>query len=139
MAKKAKYKDVAKFGGVDELGKTSFNNYEHELSNIEAKSETNLEMDKGEGNATIIRCFTFGINPEVFMKQRPTKQDLFNYHISGIEMAMYRDGMIPYLEVEPRITFDTKRMQYSIFVAAHPRKGYLLQERPQTLSEIAHS
>ena len=142
---KKKTKTVNKFGGVDNLGtvKTDLHSplqeQTYDASSVEAKSEkTHLEDDKGEGEATIIRCFTFGMNPEVFVQQRPTKQDLFNYHIRGIEMALFKDGMNLYTDVPPRLTFDVNKLQYCIFVAARPRKGYLLHERPQTLSEIAH-
>ena len=135
---KKKTKEVLKFGGVDELGKTRLNGHEHDVSSVETQSETRLEDDKGEGEATVIRCFTFGMNPQAFLERRPTKQDLFNYHLKGIEMALYADGMKVFDSVAPRLTFDVKKMQYSIFVAARPRRGYLLHERPQTLTEIAH-
>lgn len=140
---KKKYKDVAKFGGTETLGKVHIpgalgEQVLHEASTVETQSKTSLESDKGEGDSVIIRCFTFGINPEVFLKQRPTKQDLFNAHIGPIENWLFRDGLTLFVEVPPRLIFDVNKMQYQIFVAARPRKGYLLQEKPQTLSEIAH-
>lgn len=143
---KRKVTEVAKFGGIDDLGslKTDLHSsigheqQTYDASSVEAQSRTNLEMDKGEGEATIIRCFIFGMNPQTFMEQHPTKQMLFNSHIGGIEAALFRDGLKLFLDVTPRITFDTVKMQYSIFVAARPRKGYLLQEKPQTLGEIVH-
>ena len=134
--KKSKVKQVAKFGGVDEVGKTQLHGFEHDVSTVEAQSQTRLEHDIGEGDATIIRCFTFGMNPEVFVEHPPTKQELFNVHLRGIEMALFADGMKVFDDVAPRIIFDVEKKQYSIFIAARPRKGYLLQERPQTLREI---
>lgn len=151
MARKLKKAtEVSKFGGVDQLGKVktdlhtnldgSGNTYD--ASTVEAKSEqTHLEDDRGEGNAVVIRCFTFQMNmehPEIFIEKRPTKQDLFNAHISGIEAALWKDGLKPYLEVKPRITFDSKKLQYSIFIASLPMKGWVLNETPQTLTQIAH-
>ena len=137
MARVKKIKEVAKFGGVDELGKAHYQGHEHDVSTVEAKSEqTHLEDDRGEGEATVIRRFTFGMNPETFIKNRPTKQDLFNAHLQGIEIALFGDGLKVFDSVAPRISFDAEKKQYSIFVAARPRKGYLLQERPQTLREI---
>lgn len=133
---KKKIKEVAKFGGVDEIGKAMLNSHEHEVSSIEAQSQARLEDDIGEGEATIIRCFTFGMNPEIFVEHKPTKQEIFNSHLRGIEMALFGDGLKIFDDVPPRITFDVDRKQYSIFVAARPKKGYLLQERPQTLREI---
>lgn len=142
MARVKKIKDVKKFGGVDELGTVKLNGHEHETSHVEAKSEkTHLEDDHGEGNAVVIRCFTFAFNlehPEAILERRPTKQDLFNAHIKGIEMALFKDGLKPYVDVAPRITFDSKKLQYNIFVPAVPMKGWMLNERPQTLTEIAH-
>lgn len=136
--KNPKTKSVAKFGGIDELGTTQLHGHAHDVASVEAQSKTRLEHDKGEGDATIIRRFIFGMNPEIFIQRRPTKQDLFNAHLRGIEMALFADGMKIFDKVPPRLSFDTEKMQYSIFVAARPRKGYLLQERPQTLSQIAN-
>lgn len=149
MARKLKQaKEVAKFGGVDELGTVKSDLHSplqeqtYDASSVEAKSEqTHLEDDKGEGDAVVIRCFTFSINlehPELWLEKQPSKQDLFNFHIHGIEMALWKDGLKIFDKVAPRLTFDVKKMQYSIFIAALPRNGYLLHERPQTLSELAH-
>src|SRR3990167_6099497 len=139
MKKKIKTKDVAKFGWIGDLGKVQMDGQEHESSSIEAQSQTKLEHDKGEGNAVVIRCFTFQMNlehPELFIERRPSKQEIFNSHIRGIEMALWKDGLRAFLDVAPRITFNTKEFQYSIFVSAVPMKGWLLHEKPQTLSQI---
>lgn len=143
MARIKKTKEVAKFGGIDNLGqvKTQLHSNKqdtYDSSSVEAQSQTRLEDDRGEGEATVIRCFTFGMNPQTFIERRPTKQDLFNAHLKGIEMGLFADGLKVFDEVVPRLTFDAQKKQYSIFVAARPRKGYLLHERPQTLSQIAH-
>lgn len=145
MARVKKVKNVAKFGGVDSLGtvKTTLHGGQnsYDASTVEAQSQTKLEHDVGEGNAVVIRCFTFQMNlehPEVFIERRPSKQDLFNAHIRGIEMALFKDGLKPYVDVPPRITFDSKKFQYSIFVPAVPMKGWMLHEKPQTLTEIAN-
>ncbi len=143
MARVKKTKNVAKFGGVDDLGKVKTDLHSafgvsssYDTSSVEAKSKVHLEMDKGEGNAVVIRRFSFGINPQVWLEHPPTKQDLFNHHIKGIEMALFRDGLKLYLESQPRIV--VSNTNYEIFIAAVPKKGYLLKERPQTLGEIAH-
>lgn len=139
MARKKKALDVAKFGGVDQLGKAKMDGHEHDVSTIEAQSRRNLEEDKGEGDVAIIRCFKFGINPTAFKEHPPTKQELFNAHYKGIEMALWKDGMKVMPEVHPKIVVNQKKMTYQIFVGARPMKGYSLEERPQTLSEIARS
>lgn len=145
MARVKKSKEIKKFGGVDELGTIKADLHTgldghvntYDASTVEAKSEqTHLEDDLGEGEATIIRCFTFGMNPKTFIERKPTKQDLFNAHLRGIEMALFGDGLKIFDEVPPRLTFDAEKKQYSIFVAARPRKGVMLYERPQTLREI---
>ena len=142
--KKTKTKDVAKFGGVEQLGTVRTDLHSplkgdnYDASSVEAQSTTKLEHDVGHGEPLIIRRFTFGLNPEKFLERPPTKQDIFNAHIKGIEMALFADGMKIFDEAQPRITFDMNKKQYDIFITARARKGYLIQERPQTLSEVAH-
>lgn len=133
-----KSQEVSKFGGTEELGKVELHGHTHEAATVEALSETKLEHDEGYGNAAIIRCFTFGMNPKTFQEVQPTKQDLFNSHIKGIELALWRDGLKVMPDVEPRITFNTEKMQYQIFIAATPQRGHILHQKPMTLSEIAH-
>jgi len=128
-------KDVQKFGGNDKLGQVVVNDNLHEAESIEVKSERKLEDDTGYGNAVIIRCFTFGMNPQAFQNQ-PTKQELFNSHIKGIEVMLWRDGMTIMTEVEPRILI--KDNQYQIFVGARPMRGYILKENPQKLKQIIY-
>jgi hypothetical protein len=137
MAKSTKSVDVHKFGGVDQLGSAQME-HKYDISNIETQSKTNLESDKGFGNAAIIRCFEFGINREVFKLHQPTKQELFNAHHKGIELALWRDGLKVIPGVDPRIVIDEDTMTYKILVGAQPMKGHMLTERPRTLSELAH-
>lgn len=128
--------EVAKFGGNDKLGTTKLNGYEHEIESVETQSTTNLELDKGVGNAAIIRMFEFAINPVVFEQHPPTKQDLFNAHHKGIEMALWRDGLKVIPSVNPGITVEQSK--YRIWVGAAPMKGHILQEHTNTLSELVH-
>lgn len=138
MAKK-KIKEVAKFGGVDKLGSVMMHGQKHEVSSIEAKSEeTHLEDDKGQGAALVIRRFVFGANPEAWKDHVPSRQELFNFHWKGIEVMLWRDGLVVHQEVEPRIIFNKANTQYQIFVTARPAKGNVLLETPQTLAQIAH-
>lgn len=109
-----------------------------EAQQLEVQSKTHLEDDKGEGNAAIVRVFTFGMNVESFKEARPTKQDLFNHHLKGIEVALWRDGMKIMTEVTPRIVFDEKKLTYQIFVGAVPMRGHILREQPKTLKELVH-
>jgi hypothetical protein len=138
MAKKKKSIDVQKFGGVDNLGTVKKDGHDHELSNIEAKSQTHLESDQGHGNPVIIRCFEFAMNPEVIKHAQPTKQQLFNSHYKGIEMALWKDGFKVFPDVHPRVVIDEVAMRYKIFVGARIAKGNILNVNPKTLTEIVH-
>ena len=135
---RVKSTEVQKFGGTDSLGHVKMDGHDHDVQSLEAQSKTKLEDDTGHGNAAIIRCFDFAMNPQAFLEAKPTKQMLFNAHYKGIEVALWRDGMKVIPEVNPRIVVDEKAMKYKIFVGATPMKGHILTERPRTLSEIAH-
>ena len=143
MPKKNKTIDVQKFGGVDDVGSTlapsqldgKTDNFSHDLKSLEVQSQTHLEDDHGEGGAAIIRMFEFGINPQAFKEAQPTKQQLFNSHYKGIELALWRDGMKVMTEVNPRVLINDKTMTYQIFVGAQPMRGHILRETPRTLSE----
>lgn len=128
--------DVAKFGGTEDLGKVRLHGHEHEAATTEAQSETKLEFDEGHGNPVVVRRFTFGVNHEAFQEHPPTKQELFNYHLKGIEIALWRDGLKVFDEVKPRLAFNTDYSRYDIFIAARPMKGHTLHQRPQTLTQI---
>lgn len=149
MAKrKQKTQNVAKFGGVDELGQiksdlhSPLKEQTYDASSVEAKSEqTHLEDDIGVGEATVLRNFVFAIDlskTNVWLERRPTKQDLFNAHLKGIEMALWKDGLKVWPDVAPQLMFDVNNLKYTIIVAARPMKGFMLQERPQTLAEIVN-
>lgn len=136
IKKEKKVKNVDKFGGTEELGNVKFDGFEYSGATSEASSETKLEYDVGQGDPVVIRRFTFGANPLAFQEHPPTKQELFNAHAKGIEIALWRDGLKVFDEVKPRIVLNAEKTHYEIFVAAKPMKGHLLMERPQTLAEI---
>jgi hypothetical protein len=146
MAKRTKTVEVQKFGGVDDLGVVQApsavdlieKNYNHDVKSLEVKSSTHLEDDQGGGGAAIVRCFEFGINPQAFKEYSPTRQELFNAHYKGIEMALWKDGMKVIPEVNPRIVIDQENGKYQIFVGAQPMRGHILTEKPKTLSEQIH-
>lgn len=147
MAKRSKKTiDVQKFGGVDDAGKfvetdakdAPVKDVHYDLQNLEVQSQTHLEDDHGGGGSAIIRMFEFGMNPLAFSQHRPSKQELFNSHFKGIELALWRDGMKVIPEVNPRIIVDEKAGSYKIFVGAQPQKGHTLTEQPRTLSQQIH-
>lgn len=136
---KKKAIELAKFGGTESLGETKMHGHDHEVSTVEVQSKTKLEQDKGEGGYVIIRRFTFAMNPTAFKEHPPTKQELFNYHLKGIEVMLWGDGWKMYTEVQPQLKFDTKKMRYDIYVGAIPMNQFnTINAAPRTLSEIAH-
>lgn len=139
MKKTPKAKQVAKFGGVEDLGEVKVApEGSHDLKTIEVQSDTKLEDDQGYGVPVVIRQFEFGINPQAWAQKQPSRQELFNYHIKGIEISLWKDGLAPFTEATPRVVIDQKRLRYSIFVPATPARGHLLNATPKTLTEIAH-
>lgn len=107
-----------------------------DVKQAEVDSGVQLREDKGEGEAIIVRSFDFKANPEAFREDPPTKQELFNAHIGQIEMILMQDGLKLFTDVEPRLKLSKKKEGYRITIAATPRKGWGLLEKPQTLSEI---
>lgn len=138
MAKKAKPIEVNKFGGTEKLLETTIERDPYEFSSMEAESETKLEHDEGHGAAIVIRCFKFKFNPAVLAQYTPTRQELFNAHHKGIELALWKDGLTVWPDVDPRIKINEEEMSYEIFVGAKPSRGQTLYQSPQTLAEIAH-
>jgi hypothetical protein len=112
----------------------------YEAQQVEAASKTHLEDDKGEGVAAVLRCFKFGMNPAAFSQYTPTKQELFNSHYKGIELALWKDGLKVVPDINPRITVDSQKMSYEIWVTARPSRGNMLSYdmTPKTLTQIAH-
>lgn len=154
--RKRKAVEVQKFGGAENVGSVreegNLSTFHSELSNqdsihenvnwdlqsVEVQSDTKLEQDEGVGGAAIIRMFQFGMNLDAFKQHPPTKQELFNSHLKGIELALWKDGMKVMPDIEPKVVVDEKSARYMIFVGAVPMRGHILRERPQTLAEIAH-
>ena len=132
--------ELQKFGGTDDLGSGKLDGNDHELQSIEVKSKTKLTDDPYEGAVAVIRRFTFGANPQAFQELLPTKQELFNSHVKGIEIALWRDGMVFHDKVEPQIHFDQKKLQYHIFVGAKPAKGHIVPYnlKPANLKDFSH-
>lgn len=144
--KRPKSKEVKSFGGVESVGKVVEENAKnapvkdvnYDVQSLEVQSETHLEDDDGSGGAAIVRCFEFGINPIAFQQAQPTKQDLFNSHFKGIEIALWKDGLKVMPEVNPKVVIDDKTMKYQIFVGAQPMRGHILREQPRLLKQLVH-
>lgn len=124
---------------VEAVGDVQQEDGNWEVSDLATTSTTHLEDDTGEGKAAIIRMFEFEAKPYAFAIHTPSKQELFNTHLKGIEVMLWRDGLKIMTEVQPSLTINSKKTKYRIWVGAEPAKGHLLMERPQTLSEIANA
>lgn len=138
MAKRAKSIEVSKFGGSEKVMDTTIDKDPYEIHSMEAESTTKLEDDTGSGAAIVIRQFKFKANPEIFAHSSPTKQELFNSHLKGIELMLWRDGLSIWPDTEPQVKINAEAGTYEIFVGAKPMKGHILHEQTKTLSEIAH-
>lgn len=99
--------------------------------------ETNSDplVDKGIGEAIILRSFKFKANPENLKRDKPSKQQLFNNHADQMRLQLWGDGLEP-INVDPRIVISKNKEEYMIFVACKPKAGVALIEKPQTLQDI---
>lgn len=109
---------------------------EWEGEEIGAESDTKLEQDIGDGREIVIRFFEFGANPAVFEKAKPTAQQLFNHHLNGIEAHLWKDGLQPFPEVEPRLMFSKDKKRYRFIIAAIPRLHAGFKGETKTLSQL---
>lgn len=128
---------VEKFG--EKVTKHSLLASGAEAQQLETQSKVHLEEDQGSGAAVILRIFEFGMNVEAIKLAQPSKQDIFNSHLKGIELALWRDGFKVHPDVSPKIIFDTKNLKYKIFVAARPMRGNHVSLHTNTLSDIVHN
>lgn len=135
---KLKEIEVQQFGGTEQIGEVQLHGFNHDVSSIEEQSKTSLEQDLGTGQVAVIRCFEFKANIEAFKEHPIGKQQLFNHHLKGIEIALWRDGLQIMPNVEPRVVFDDDKGVYRIFVGSLPMRGQTVQQTPQTLTQLVH-
>lgn len=110
---------------------------EWETENVEARSETTLEDDKGEGKELILRFFEFTANPEAFKDRMPSAQELFNAHARQMEVKLWEDGVVVDKNIEPRLLFSKDKTHYKFVIGCRVAKGQILTSTPLTLSELA--
>ena len=117
-----------------EVPKGSYKDIDWEGQEIEVHSD---ELKGGEtGNAVIMRFFDFKANPVAFKANPPTVQDLFNIHSKEIELSLWKDGLKPIVEVNPRFMQSKDTKHYRFVVAASPLRGQMVNQAPQTLTEL---
>lgn len=133
MAKK-KTKDFKIKEENADVPKGSYKDIDWEGQELEFHSD---ELKGGnDGNAVIMRFFDYKANAQAFKNRPVSVQELFNIHSKEIELMLWKDGLKPIVEVNPRFmqTKDTKH--YRFVVAATPLRGQKVTETPKTLTEI---
>lgn len=110
----------------------------YQVEEVEAKSKTNLEDDKGKGNEVILRFFEYTANPLAFKDHLPSGQELFNAHLKEMEIKLWQDGLKPDSNIEPRLLFSKDKTHYKFVIGCRLGKGQILTQTPVTLTELAH-
>jgi len=100
------------------------------------ESTTKLEEDGGTGQAIVLRFFDFAANPEVFKQHKPTANELFSSHRMGMDALLWKDGLNPCQEIEPRLIFSKDRSMYRFVVSCIPTQA--LVDNPKTLKQLIH-
>ena len=101
---------------------------------IAAESVTKIQDDRGDGRGVVLRFFDFGANPETFALHKPTAQELFNTHMRGMESLLWRDGLKPFTDAEPRLMFSKDKKNYRFIIPCVPIRGDL--QNTNTLSQL---
>ena len=106
------------------------NNEEWYGQSVEAKSDPLI--DSGTGKPYIIRQFDFSFKPG--LKQKPTKQQLFNQHWPQLRALIWGDGLVASTDVDPRVLVN--RRTYKIILLCEPQFGQTVIDRPTTLQDV---
>jgi len=88
--------------------------------------------DPGIGKPMILRYFEFVFKPG--LKEKPTKQQLFNYHWPQIRTILWGDGLVANTDVDPRVKVGRKK--YKIILLCEPKFKTMVADRPQTLQQL---
>lgn len=134
MAKTKKKDFKIKEENAQNVPKGSYKDIDWEGQELEFHSD---ELKGGDtGNAVIMRFFEYKANPQAFKLKPPTVQELFNFHSKEIELALWKDGLKPIVEVNPRFMQSKDTKHYRFVVAASPLRGQMVNQTPQTLTDI---
>lgn len=114
--------------------KGSYKDIDWEGQELEFHSD---QLGEGkDGNAVIMRFFEYKANAQAFKLRPPTVQQLFDFHRKEIELALWKDGLKPIIEVQPRFMQSKDTKHYRFVVAATPLRGQMVNETPKSLTEI---
>lgn len=131
---KSKKKDFKIKEENADVPRGSYKDIDWEGQELEFHSD---ELKGGEtGSAVIMRFFDYKANPGAFKAKPPTVQELFNIHSKEIELMLWKDGLKPIVEVNPRFMQSKDTKHYRFVVAASPLRGQMVSETPKTLTEI---
>ena len=89
-------------------------------------------VDSGTGKPLIIRQFDFTFQAK--LKQRPTKQQLFNEAWPLIRPLIKYDGLVASTDVDPRVLVGRKG--YKIILLCEPKFGVMVADKPRTLQQV---
>ena len=117
-----------------DVPKGSYKDIDWEGQEIEFHSD---ELKGGDtGSAVVMRFFNYKANPIAFKNNPPSVQQLFEYHRKEIELALWKDGLKPIIEVDPRFMQSKNTKHYRFVIAASPLRGQMVNEAPKTLTEL---
>ena len=134
MAKKKTKDFKIKEENAQNVPKGSYKDIDWEGQELEFHSD---ELKGGDaGNAVVMRFFEYRANPQAFKLKPPSVQELFDFHVKEIQLALWKDGLKPIIEVQPRFMQSKDTKYYRFVVAASPLRGQMVNETPKTLTEI---
>ena len=134
MAKTKKKDFKIKEHEAKDVPKGSYKDIDWEGQEIEFHSD---ELKGGDtGSAVIMRFFDYKGNPQQFKLRRPSVQEIFNNHSKEIELELWKDGMKPITEVQPRFMISKDMKHYRFVIAASPLRGQSVSQTPKTLNEL---
>ena len=117
-----------------DVPKGSYKDIDWEGQELEFHSD---ELKGGEtGSAVVMRFFDYKANARAFKERPVSVQELFNIHSKEIELQLWKDGLKPIIEVQPRFLQSKDTKHYRFVVAAVPLRGQMVTETPKTLNEI---
>ena len=134
MAKKKTKNFKIKEENAKDVPKGSYKDIDWEGQELEFHSD---ELKGGDtGSAVIMRFFNYKANPIAFKTKPVSVQELFHIHSKEIELQLWKDGLKPIVEVNPRFMQSKDTKHYRFVVAATPLRGQMVNETPKTLTEI---
>lgn len=105
-----------------------------EIQQLSTQADT-LLADDARGEKFVMRVFEFSYDP-LSVGQVPSKQHIFNSHAEMIRHFLWKDGLEPAFEAEPRVIISKRKRNFRIYVLARARFGQMWNDKATTLQEI---